>query len=286
MNSVIPELQATIDGWQRIREAVDVARTVHKYLEPLREDGAGPRVSSLVTGELRRQPIPDPAQVDTAMRAALDLFYSIRHSVEVFDPRCGAPGTQDGEDAILAELLPATVGSYLDIGASEPRECSNTWALYQRGWRGLLVEPRPWAVPALCLQRPGDAVAPLAVMDYDGLVLLRLASSCSSAIPTWNIQEWGKLLVPCVTLSTLLERYPQAARADYVSVDVEGAERFVLAGWPWATFRPRVVSVEHVEYNPTAVGADVSGEWAHLLTDAGYREYKRTKFNIIYTRAT
>lgn len=278
---MIPELQAVQDHWAQIQLAVAISNAVARNRHAA-EDGSE-RLDMAIRRAVLELKQPNPASLRAAMIGLRDFLFSIRRSIETLDPRCTAPGAQDGEDEILAELLPGP-GTYLDLGASEPRELSNTWALHQRGWRGLLVEPLPWRIPALCLQRPGDLVAPWAVLDYDGHAMLRVAGSCSSVVPTWAIEEWGKVLVPCCTLPSLLARYPEAARARYVSLDVEGAEGLVLSCWPWDVLRPEVVSVEHVEYNPTSVGRDVSSEWEHHLLDHGYFEHARTRFNIIYRR--
>ena len=57
-------------------------------------------------------------------------------------PNVSRRGSQCEEDEILREFLPGG-GTYVDIGAGEPVQCSNTWAFYERGWRGLLVEEFP-----------------------------------------------------------------------------------------------------------------------------------------------
>ena len=41
-------------------------------------------------------------------------------------PAVSCRGSQSGEDDILEELLPGD-GVYIDIGAGEPKQCSNTW---------------------------------------------------------------------------------------------------------------------------------------------------------------
>ena len=278
---MIPNLQQVTDHWATVQQAIDLARTVSR--QRYRDENSQERLRAEVRHKLEQFPIPGDTELQSAWLAVRDFFGSIRSSIEVLDPRCCTPGAQDGEDRILDKLLPGP-GSYLDLGASEPRECSNTWGLYRRGWRGLLVEPLPWRTHALCLQRPRDLVAPLAIMDYDGHVEIRVAGTCSSTVSTWAIQEWGRILAPCVTVATLLDRYPMAREARYCSIDIEGAEDKAFACWPWDAFRPEVISVEHVEYNPVAVGQDFSGQWAHHLTDHGYREYARTRFNIIYRR--
>lgn len=280
---MIPDMQQAVDCLPYLDAAVRAAAAV-KRVTSVDVDGRQ-SIPPNVLRELVGISLPDAETMEASVRNLQDFFGKVRRSVDVFDPECRHPGSQDGEDKIIEKLLPSSFGCYIDIGASEPRECSNTWNLYRHGWRGLLIEPLPWRTPALCLQRPGDVILPAAIMDYDGYVRLRVAGSCSSALSSWAIQEWGQILAPCFTLKTALLAYPSMYAADLVSVDVEGAEQFVFAGWPWDELKPAVICVEHVEYNPNQVGADLSGQWVHYLTDHGYVEHARTRFNIIYRRA-
>src|SRR5262245_60128437 len=48
-----------------------------------------------------------------------------------------------GETQIVGEFLKATRGFFVDVGANDPRDGSQTWHLEQRGWSGVLIEPQP-----------------------------------------------------------------------------------------------------------------------------------------------
>ena len=78
----------------------------------------------------------------------LERFHAVLSQLRTY-LECNVPtitrdGSQFDEDEILAGLLPEEFGVYVDIGAFDPVECSNTWQFYKRGWRGLLVEPLPY----------------------------------------------------------------------------------------------------------------------------------------------
>src|SRR5262249_22453319 len=51
----------------------------------------------------------------------------------------------DGDEARLTEhfFRGTDHGFFVDVGAYEPVDQSQSWPLEQRGWRGVLVEPRP-----------------------------------------------------------------------------------------------------------------------------------------------
>ena len=64
---------------------------------------------------------------------------------------------QNGEDVILWRALRGVPkGRYVDVGAYDPDEHSVTKALYERGWRGVNIEPLPDAVARFREVRPGD----------------------------------------------------------------------------------------------------------------------------------
>lgn len=199
-------------------------------------------------------------------------------------PNVALRGSQGNEDEILRELLPGD-GAYVDIGAAEPEQCSNTWQFYQRGWRGLLVEPLFSYWPALLHQRPGDFLYDAAVRNYTGFTLLRVQGSVSSVMPGWNIEEQASMVVPCETAAEVLAKFPTIRDAcQLCSIDVEGAEGEVLEGIDWATFRPEVFCIEYRDYDPVKLGEDISGEWIGLLEAQGYNEVARTQLNVIFQK--
>jgi hypothetical protein len=65
--------------------------------------------------------------------------------------------SQFGEDRFLLRYFrDQTSGFYVDVGASHPFSFSNTYLLYERGWRGLNLEPAPDDFALLQRHRPRD----------------------------------------------------------------------------------------------------------------------------------
>src|SRR5688572_2542127 len=56
--------------------------------------------------------------------------------------------SQQDEERYILESVPER-GRFLDVGAFAATDLSNTRALFERGWSGVLVEPSPG--PARCL---------------------------------------------------------------------------------------------------------------------------------------
>ncbi len=213
------------------------------------------------------------------MRAALwlkDVFAAMH-------PPITCPGSFTGEDAILRKLLPDDPVVYVDVGAAEPVQCSNTWQFYQAGGRGLLIEPLPeWWGPLL-RHRPLDRLWPTAASDRQGGSRLRMCQAGSSLDPEWRIKELGTTAIETMRLKDILQVFPEIRDScQFCDVDVEGHEREVLSGIDWGTFRPNVYCVEYPLYHPDHQGESTEDKWAHILLDNGYREVTRTPGNIIY----
>lgn len=194
-------------------------------------------------------------------------------------------GSQCGEDALLAELFPEPTGCYVDVGAGDPVSCSNTFRLWERGWRGLLIEPRKDAVYDLCTHRPGDLVYPVAASNLDGWARLRLQGSVSSMQADWNITEQAVTFCRVERLSAILAKFPAIRdTCQLCSIDVEGHEREVMEGIDWATFRPKALVVEYRLYGISPPGDDATARWEPLVLAQGYTLWRTTHLNKIYVR--
>lgn len=200
-------------------------------------------------------------------------------------PQVGVPGAQAGEDLILAELLPDNEGTYVDVGASHPIECSNTWQFYRQGWRGLLIEPLRDCWPAILRHRPGDQLWPQAASNYTGYGRLRMQGTVSSLRADWAIQEQAVAFCEVDTLANILERFPEIRdKCRLCSIDVEGEEKAVLEGIDFSTFRPEVFVVEWFVYGKQPPDDDLSGTWLPILESQGYRVVGKTALNCILQR--
>lgn len=189
-------------------------------------------------------------------------------------------GGLHGEDAILAELLPEPRGHYIEVGAWRPIEQSCTWFLYERGWSGLLVEPVPQAWEALLGTRRRDHLIKFALSDRSGLTRFWASGPTSSCRPDCRQADSTYLVVETLTMAELLADFPEI-RADcgLCTIDVEGCETQVLAGFDWATFRPRVLCIE---YRDPVDGTDHSADWKPLVESQGYQHVATTTNNMIF----
>lgn len=199
---------------------------------------------------------------------------------------------QHCEDLRLAACFgPRPDGFYIDVGANNPIYDNVSFAFYQRGWRGIVVEPHP-EMAALCRAvRPRDthceALAGAGagqgefylVSEFHGFstALAKHAQAAES--------EFGKahaaIARPVVTLAELCERHAPA-EIDFLSVDVEGYEAQVLRGADFKRFRPKVVLVEALAPYTLAPAWE---EWEPLLLESGYRYAAFDGLNRYYVAA-
>ena len=179
------------------------------------------------------------------------------------------------EDVILARLFRGqTNGFYVDVGAHDPVGASNTRHFYERGWRGINIEPAS-TFHLFPSHRPRDINLKVAVSDHCGQAtfaecpdLPAVSQLTENARPP---QAAGSL--PCqtvtVTTRTLTSVFEEHAPSciDFLSMDVEGHERQALAGNDWTRFRPRVLVVEAtLPFTNTLCHQD----WEGIVLDAGY----------------
>lgn len=215
-----------------------------------------------------------------------ELSRAMERSLERTQPRVYKEGSQYEEFKTLRALLPEDSGFYVDVGAGEPVECSNTWEFYKLGWRGLLIECLPTLYPAILRNRPGDFVCPLAVSDSTGFARLRPNNSLSSIKPDWDIPETPELLVECDTLDNILKLYPQIRdNCSLLSVDVEGSEKEAIAGIDWEVFQPKVIIIEAFRYTTkNEPMLCTASDWENILLRNGYCLHYKGTLNYIYRK--
>ena len=128
--------------------------------------------------------------------------------------------SQFGEEGIIRrifDVLGTPEGYCCEFGAWDGIHLSNTRALMQRGWHGLLIEPDPARFSAL-LKTYGE--------NPRAVCLRAMVDGASSSLP--RIMSQNKL----------------GRRLDFVSVDIDGLDYEVFASFGAFPEPPRVVCVE------------------------------------------
>ena len=121
------------------------------------------------------------------------------------------------------------------------------------------------ASPSLVGAAPGEATYHL-VEDFHGLSTT-VEAHARAARDANSARRSQAMTMPVTTLAALCERHAPG-EIDFLKIDVEGAERDVLAGGDWQRFRPKVVVLEALA--PVTL-APAWEAWEPLLTGNGYR---------------
>ncbi len=182
---------------------------------------------------------------------------------------------QHGEDIVLLRAFAGQqTGRYVDVGAFDPTVDSVTRLFYERGWRGVNIDPSAEAIARFAAERPDDVNLAVAAGAEDGTLTFFVTD-----VPGWSTTDPGagavlgrqghvteEVTVPVRRLSSLLDEL-EPGPIDFLKIDAEGAEPAVVAGLDLERHRPRVVVLEAV-----APGAapDHDRQALDRLRQAGY----------------
>lgn len=185
---------------------------------------------------------------------------------------------QNGEDVVLWRALGhVTDGVYVDVGGWDPDVDSVTRLFYERGWRGIDVEPVPDFARKFAQRRPGNEIVQAVVtdQDIDHLVLHRFGGSGLSTIDEAIASQHADSGLPGEDIEVPARRLDDVLASSklvgdvihFLKVDVEGAEDQVLRSVDLARWRPWVLVVEATEPNSTA---QTHHAWEPIVLEAGY----------------
>ncbi|MEO6518871.1 MAG: FkbM family methyltransferase [Pseudoxanthomonas sp.] len=172
-------------------------------------------------------------------------------------------------------------GFYIDVGANDPHHDSVTRAFYERGWRGINIEPVDAYYQALCRERPEDTNLQLVVGQAQGKVDFHVFPD--SGLSTASVEmaamyaaagiQLEKRQLPMRTLASLCEEYV-TGEIHFLKIDVEGFEGVVLRGMDFSRWRPWLIVIE--------TPFDQEPEWKEIVPAAGYRKVRFDGINTFY----
>lgn len=169
----------------------------------------------------------------------------------ILDPERSGSYAQVGEDLPIYYYVAADESKfYVDIGCHHPRHLSNTYHLYQRGWRGLCVDANPKLVEVFRKERPLDTVTCACIGEHSGRSLFVLCADPAlshlkgTAAPA-NLREPGtEREVEMQTLDALFKLHHVPSRFGLLTIDVEGADFAALKSFDIGRYRPRLIVIE------------------------------------------
>ncbi len=212
------------------------------------------------------------------------------HAEEILDALPASMAQLRQDLFVLAELGFKRGGFFVEFGAANGRDLSNSWLLEKRyGWSGILAEPaRCWHVPLAahrscaiehdCVWKTtGETLEFLETAQPELATLAEFQSVDKHANARRSAKRYK---VKTVSLADLLARHHAPAAPDYLSIDTEGSEYEILREFDFERYPFKVITCEH---NHTAARTKIFD----LLTRAGYvRKFKAlSDFDDWYVRA-
>ncbi len=192
---------------------------------------------------------------------------------------------QFGEDLLISRYLPEPRGFYVDIGAFHPKYRSNTFKLWQSGWRGINVDIDDYKIAQFRRFRPHDVNIVKGLSSEQGSREFYFQEqesygSMSSLDESFALDRGAKMnrsvasrSVEVTTLNRLLDQHLPCdevgnfMQVDLINIDVEGHEYEILCKFDFDRFRPRSICVEiHAE----GLASLSSDRTFQLLTANGY----------------
>jgi FkbM family methyltransferase len=180
------------------------------------------------------------------------------------------------------------VGFYIDVGAWDPEIDSVTKLFYDRGWRGINVEPSPKWFARLAERRPRDINLQAAVSDVPGEIAYYEHTDGGLGTTVERIADRhvadGRLRKKTLTVKTLTltQICGDYAPKDihFLKIDVEGSERSVLNSMDFQKYRPWILCIE--SHFPMKHHVQTYCEWEGYVLDAGYQFVYTDRVNRYY----
>jgi len=211
-----------------------------------------------------------------------------------FQPQGRLSFSQQGEDIVLYhvlhDLLKIQTPTYVDIGAADPVQASNTFLIYWTGGHGVLVEPNPMYVEKLRRRRPNDIVVAAGVGVTDAAEADYYVIRGKPTLNTFSAEEAARLRasakedvveavlkMPFVSVNRLIATHLGKA-PDLLSIDVEGMDLDILRTLDFATYRPGAIIAETIKMGTL----DVNAEIVDFLVSHGYTVRGGSMINTIF----
>jgi FkbM family methyltransferase len=199
-----------------------------------------------------------------------------------FDWTTRAVFPHDAEDALKEAFFgEVRTGFFVEVGANDAQQLSQTWRLEQLGWTGILIEPQPALADELRRRRRAKvfAVACSSPQLSGSTLPLYLSDIHTSLNPDFFVAgayRTGVIEVPLRTLDDILSEAQAPIPIDFLSIDVESHEIDVIAGLDLAKWQPRLILIEDLAMNLRL---------HRLLVSRGYKWVRRTGLNGWYVPA-
>ena len=143
-------------------------------------------------------------------------------------------------------------GFYIDVGCQHPISNNNTYLLFKKGWNGINIDLDQKNIDLFNLQRPKDkniCACLSSNISVKNLYFFHSGSPINSLEKetTKNKNNFITKKVKTTTLNSVLSNF-EINEIDYLNLDVEGHENDILQGFDINRYKPKVISVEYLDF--------------------------------------
>ena len=185
-------------------------------------------------------------------------------------------------DLVLFHVLKEVEnGTYIDVGANDPWDCSVTKLFYDRGWSGINIEPQKICYDLLQADRPrdinicvgaGNCETELELYGKGWMATLDRSLAKKEAVSNPTV-------IKIMTLTKILDDMRPDGDIHFCKIDAEGYSRQVLEGLDLKRYRPWVFVVESAVPGTRKPSFE---DWEHILINNGYEVAMVDTYNRYY----
>ncbi len=204
----------------------------------------------------------------------------------------------DGEDMLVSSFFASDTdykGFYVDIGAHHPFLFSNTHYFYEKGWRGINIDPTPGSMEAFNKFRTEDINLEIGIGAKKDILefFMFKQPACNTfdkklASERENIYSLKEIkTIPVHTINEILEKYlPENTKIDLLNVDVEGLDLEIIKSLNWEKYLPKFLMIEDLSLKEDCniFSENQKSELVDFLFKKGYVPITKTRRTIIFKR--
>jgi FkbM family methyltransferase len=155
-------------------------------------------------------------------------------------------------EPLMAAWSPEARPTFLDVGAWDPKCFSNTRALFERGWSGVMIEPSPTPMLSLLKEygnEPKITLVQAAVGLEDSILPFQISDDGLSTSDQQSFRKWketggfyGRMYVRTITWQQIAVWY---GGFTFINLDAEGISVDLFHEMVSTGIRPACCCVEH-----------------------------------------
>jgi len=190
----------------------------------------------------------------------MNLIYKIKlylHLIRYRGLKKKSQYSRWGEDLFLIDYFKkVSNGRYIDVGAFHPFRGSNTYLLYNKGWRGINIDLNKTSIDLFKLARPADINLNLVVSDNQEKITiyqnkdLGKMNTINPKYASYYLKNCSMRESASFSLNNILEKYYfKNKKFEFINIDAEGSEYTILKNIDFKKYTFKIILVETHKWN-------------------------------------